>query len=526
MNILIVDDDILIRNWLKILLGQLKTKELNIYEASDGVDALDFIKNNSIQLVITDIKMPRMDGIELISQIKEKYPTIRICVLSSYDDFSYVKVALKAGALDYILKAEMQASDLEQLLEKVRKDFTMEQRFTNNSSDLLNKYGEQIDEYKKIYDDYIYKEITKDSDFIETLNQASPNNIALSLDKLMVVIFRLDCTNTLDKNISAIVMESMSSENIQAISFPIHYNYFVVLYNSISATSDDYRDENIKLFSYINKNIKKYENKNIDISLIFNYQHHETIVNEIEHGLRTIQFNYYYDCKNKGDSINFNKKINHYALLKKLQNYMILREYDEIINETLEFIDYIHKLKFHPSKIKVFVNSIISSLLANEELISKNNIKYFENASQFADKIFDSSTMDELRKNMEDFLLHYSTYMSLSKIELSDSIKTAIEFINANYKSKITLEEVAKIVHLNSCYLSQLFKKETGISFGDYLEQIRIDEAKRLLKTSTKNISEIADTLGFSSQNYFTRVFKKSTGLSPSKYVERYKGLL
>ena len=105
MKILIVEDDTMLRNWLSMLLSSLSDYQLQIYEAGDGLEALEVCQTTPVELVITDIKMPRMDGLQLIQKLKESDPEIRTAVLSSYDDFSFVKVALQYGALDYILKA-------------------------------------------------------------------------------------------------------------------------------------------------------------------------------------------------------------------------------------------------------------------------------------------------------------------------------------------------------------------------------------------------------------------------------------
>ena len=126
MNVLIVEDDTMLRSWLSMLLSSLSDYQLRIHEAQDGLDALEICRRMPVELVITDIKMPRMDGLQLIQCLKKDFPEIRTAVLSSFDDFSFVKAALQYGALDYILKAEMTVKDLSQLLDKVQNDFQIE----------------------------------------------------------------------------------------------------------------------------------------------------------------------------------------------------------------------------------------------------------------------------------------------------------------------------------------------------------------------------------------------------------------
>ena len=119
MKILIVDDDALIRNWLSMLLRQLKGDDIQVTEVCDGVEALEVCRTQAVDLVITDIKMPRLDGISLIQTLQTESPQIQTVVLSAYDDFSYVRVALRCGALDYILKAEMRMEDIAALFQKL-----------------------------------------------------------------------------------------------------------------------------------------------------------------------------------------------------------------------------------------------------------------------------------------------------------------------------------------------------------------------------------------------------------------------
>jgi len=144
MNILIVDDDAIIRNWLSMLLKQLHQYEITLFEATDGLEALNICAVSPIDLVITDIKMPQMNGIELISRLKNEYPQIRTSVLSSYDEFEYVRIALKSGALDYTLKAEMKLEDITALLEKTLNNIKMEESVQQGLSSYYSAIAETI----------------------------------------------------------------------------------------------------------------------------------------------------------------------------------------------------------------------------------------------------------------------------------------------------------------------------------------------------------------------------------------------
>jgi two-component system, response regulator YesN len=129
-----------------------------------------------------------------------------------------------------------------------------------------------------------------------------------------------------------------------------------------------------------------------------------------------------------------------------------------------------------------------------------------------------ASTSESVQNALDLFCKTYLEQIHTAVNGVSPAIKLAIEYINQHYNQKIVLDDVAAQVFLNRSYLSQLFKKEMEVSFGDYLEKIRINNSKHLILDSTKSMSEVAESVGFSNQNYFTKVFKKVTGVSPLKY--------
>ena len=126
MKILIADDDVLIRKWLGLLIRQAEKYDTELYQAENGEEALAIIQEVPVDLLITDIKMPVVDGVELIRKVREIHPDIRIVVLSAYDDYNYVRTTLKNGVLDYLLKAEMDMEDIHAILHTVEQDMFLE----------------------------------------------------------------------------------------------------------------------------------------------------------------------------------------------------------------------------------------------------------------------------------------------------------------------------------------------------------------------------------------------------------------
>ncbi|SHD76193.1 response regulator transcription factor [Schnuerera ultunensis] len=515
MNILIVDDDLLIRNWLSLFLNQLKEYEINLYEASDGVEALEICNANPIDLVITDIKMPRLNGIELINLLKKDFPKIRYCVLSSYDDFDYVKVALKAGALDYILKAEMKVEDLSQLLAKTVNDFKFEKIVNRGESGQLQK----INSYKNLFNDYIAgKNNLTQQELLEKLDKG------LRLNNLCIVVFKIKSNKNINiSKVSDICINTFVGENISAICFPLDYKHFVLMYNCSSNILEDQNEEYVKLISIFNNNLIKYLNTSLAESINIICKDYDNLKDKFNEVLKVIEFKNYYGISFSESNTNCNQQPNRAKLIRSIQNSLDFAYYEKAVNTLLHYLDTAHSNYLPPSKIKSSIVAAMNLFLMSDIVIEYDSKKLYEELDNIINTLLGSVTREEVRYTTRLFCNRYLNYVNSIASKISPSIQEAVDFINANYTNKITLEDVANHVYLNSSYLSQLFKKEMDISFGDYLKDLRIKKAKILIKETDKTMNDIAEELGFSSQNYFTKVFKKSTGLSPSEYKNAIK---
>ena len=179
MYILIVDDDALIRKWLTMLLKQIPNREISVDAAENGVQALKSIQNGPVpDLLITDIKMPQMDGLELCQVLKRNFPQIPVVILSSYDEFPFVKKALQLGAIDYILKADMCLEDISSVIERAEKSGSVNAVPADDFSYAKEK--------RRLLEDYMKSGRKDDHTFLLRLDPR------LQLETLTLMMFRLD----------------------------------------------------------------------------------------------------------------------------------------------------------------------------------------------------------------------------------------------------------------------------------------------------------------------------------------------
>lgn len=509
MNILVVDDDALIRNWLSMLLRQAKGDAVFIMEATDGVDALEICEETSVDLVITDIKMPRMNGIDLIGTLKTEYPKIRTAVLSSYDDFDYVRIALKCGALDYIRKAEMQMEDIEALLEKTVRDIELEQSV---------KKGEQprhmaLADVKQGFLAYLGGK-TSLEDFLSGLQPP------ISKEGLNLVLVRMQEQDGVDLPqyvVAGVCDDTLKNENLIGVAFPWGKEYYVLLYNGSGTSAEHQQAEYQKLLVLLDKNLETYVGVPLSNSIHLPCHAKDELADVFNKGLDIMDFREYYGMaapqQHAGAELSSGRKQQAIEMQKALD----VQDYAKAVGILKSYLEKAHATRLVPRRIKHLVVSGMNALLTVVALTEQKN-DVLDRLGAYPGIVMDAHKKERLVVAVNQFCAQFLAHSQSLQSQLSPVVRSAILYIEQNYPHKLTLDDVAAHVFLNRSYLSQLFKKEMNIPFGDYLESVRLQKAKNLIRNSNKPMSEIAEVTGFSNQNYFTKVFKKATGVSPLKY--------
>lgn len=407
MKILLVDDDKIIRMGLTKIIKRLFSQHEVINEFQNGLLAVQYLKENeeNIDLVITDIKMPIMTGIELIKKSKEelKKPPIFI-VLSGYDEFSYVRDTMKAGALNYLLKPIKQ-DDLKGILQEVEikiKDNEKNRKILSKSIEVLKK-----DFFKYIL--FSNKDINYKTDELLLENIQLDENYIYK----MIVIEKKENNAGIFKDFISIILDKYKK---------IEYAIF-------------YYEDSIYIIFYFND--KQYNNINI-------------INEDIE--------------KETEIFISNNSKV---FILENTEKVWKLREYYKLVKKLKENMKY-----------------------------DNNSKKYFISES--------SELLDVLNDN--------------SNHSNAVAINLAKQYIINNFNKNITLKDVADEVFLSQNYLSELFKKEIGEGFHDFLSNYRIKKAKEILLTTNLKIYEVAQNVGYNDSITFGRAFKKIAGITPNSF--------
>lgn len=538
MRILVVDDEPIIRQWFTMTIEKMGQDYIIAGEAGNGIEALEFCSTNPVDLVVTDIKMPIMDGIELIKALKVSYPAVRTLVLSSYSEFQFAKEALKYGACDYLLKAEVTLQDLNQILDKVRYDIQMEMNFKSEGSQIKRLFNENLYALRSIYlKDLIQGNVRSIQEF-----EARKGLLCISLEekRLTLVAFSIDQYKNLasissitDKELLTFSIINISDEVLEneignGCCFQYEDNLFLAIFNIQGGSSKTARESILLLISRIADALKRFAGIGISAGVSITYSQLEMLSRQLQEAVEAMNQRRFYGER----SIVFHQDINGLELKAENKDLnQLLREISAGLDtgdfeSVLEVVDSIfsdienrkHLLSGQVKKLCMEISYLIVRKMRQLEVDEKDIDQILGDLHVHIQEI---ASFHELKQWMNGKAVDSINLVRRKMERYSEPIQKAIEYINIYYPHEISLRQLSDHVHLNRSYFCELFKKETGENFNDMLTRTRIEKAKELLAFSDTKVSDLAERVGYPNISYFSKVFKKYTGMTPMEYKEK-----
>ena len=486
---LLVDDEPAVLDVLTTTIPWAQFGVDRLLTAYDGEQALTLLQKNTVHLLITDIRMPHMDGLQLITNVRKLYPNIHCILLTAYGEFEYAKAALQLGVENYILKP-FQQDELENTIEKA----------------LDNLYRKKENTARLFKDNILMRWATDTINENELSERALYLNINIYCRQYCVVCLKKLMNCSLEAFIEYLHTKMSSTLDIQHFWSDEGLCYLIIGGHNLSFDS-------VKgLFQLATRELK-YEGTFL------------TAVGSIVNGATNVPLSY----QQALETIKAPETLNNdFFITYESVNSRFKNSYHQDLTEmyALEDQDARHDA-YHSFAEQLFLTTgqDTRTLFA---ILSHNLQQLFE--QQYPDK---PEIRSQLYNHIQlianaDFENHVDAAVQLLEVgyllyqyyfeQLSPVIQLAISHIHTHYSESLSLKEFCVKNKMNTAYLGSLFKKETGMFFNNYLAQYRICCSLRLLDETELQINDIASAVGFASPSYYISCFKKQVGVSPIKY--------
>lgn len=500
MKVIIVDDEILIREWLQFCIKDIPNLEI-VGSAANGAEALALYQQHHAEIVLTDIKMPVMDGIALLHEIRKISKDSIVILLTAFSEFEYARAAIRAGASEYILKTEVSAESLKEVIQKATAQLSQKESLTNKA-----------DSHRSLFN-MLQKNHPLTPQDIELLHK---NNCNLdSQDIVALAFFNQDMNGK----------HNISSKNAANIYMFKYDDIYTVLFANIKGGNTDYEKQQLQ-YNFA-KEVYQQCNCKLGCSSVINKI--EDLKDALIEATTSLTSMFYgveqdiYTINEKGADIKKRLEKENILLNQFYKAFLPMSGNEKL--KTLE--DMLHNIKeerfININKVISFCKELLELMYAND--MNKQDSFVKSSLDNCIEQINESFSYESIKEIMLTFAQKHIYTEIFNEQNLSKGIKLAISYIREHYHEVLSLVDIAEYVHLNPDYFSRIFKEETGQTYIAYLTYFRLSKACEMLINSNYKVQEIAEAVGYANVSYFSTVFKKQYGCNPYEFRRGEKNL-
>ena len=540
LKIFLAEDEVIVRETIKRMIPWEELGFELVGEAADGEMALPLLIRQKPDLLITDIKMPFMDGLTLAKLAKKELPELKIVILSGYDDFNYAKQAINIGVEDYLLKPITKNALIERLSE-IRSRYEHEK----TQKEYYEKFQREMQAYEKNSSRDFFEALVRGSmDMMEVYKKAEKLGVDIVAEAYNILIFTMNSEEDFSgqkegysewEAESLEMLEEFFSGHPSAMLFRSNiFSYGILL----KGQKESIKEITKECVGKIQGILKRKESKREWFLAVGQPVERLSQIKKSYHtASRAFSQRYlyvenilYYDEMEMMEHRSGQADTNDNAYLKKVDvnalNPAILQKFlsNGIQEETENFVkDYFYAIGQEPMESLVFRNYVILN-------VRFSVITFLKGLGCDTEGMEPENTEEilaESGKNIESAIA-YAEKMVSQAITIRDQnsgnknrsiLKTAVDFIESHYmEEEISLNTVANVANVSANHFSALFSQNMGQTFIEYLTSLRMNKAKELLRCTGMRSSEIAGEIGYKDAHYFSYLFKKTQGMTPSDY--------
>lgn len=539
IKVFLVEDEMVIRRGIKNSIDWEKEGYIFCGEASDGELAYPMIIKEKPDILITDIRMPFMDGLELCKLVKKELPNIKILILSGYDEFDYAKEAIRLGVTEYLLKPISSGKLLEALngvSESIRRE--------KEDKDLVRKYMEEMrenteHEKQKFFEQMIAGNLSM-ADALET-GKKYEMNLSAGMYNLLLFRFTLGEENRKSGELlgeAEYAIEKLTERLEYVFEFQRGVEGWAFL---LMADNEEQMSERVKELS---KDLEEIMKNYSTIAYFGGIEQPVARLRELEESFReaeralaarfTMELNRIISVEDIRMAQNVDTlddiEITSFGEIEKTRTMLEKFLNNGAEDEIDEFVDvYINELPEENLKSVLMRQYIIMDayivMMSFCEKIEGIEGEMQAQSEELKNSMKTSQTLEEIKNYIRMLLKKIiGVRDTISGRRYSDIIEIAKDQIRKTYMSdEISLNTIAAEVGMSPSYFSSIFSKEMGKTFVEYLTEIRMDRAKELLMCSSMKTSEIGYEVGYKDPHYFSYIFKKTQNCTPKEFRARGK---
>lgn len=538
LKIFLAEDEVIVRETIKRMIPWENLGFELVGEAADGEMALPLLLRQKPDLLITDIKMPFMDGLTLAKVAKKEIPGLKVVILSGYDDFNYAKQAINIGVEDYLLKPITKNALIERLTE-IRSRYEHEK----TQKEYYEKFHREMQAYEKNSSrDFFEALVSGSMDMMEIYRRSEKLGLDIVAEAYNVLIFTMNCEEDFSgqregysewEAESLELLEEFYSENTSAMLFRCNIFSYGVL---IKGQKETIEENTRSCVSEIQRILDRKEQK----------RQWFVAAGEPVERLSQIQKSYYSASRAFSQRYLYDENILYYDEMASMEkknvteddstylqkvdvnalNPVILQKFlsNGLLEETENFVkDYFYAIGQEPLESLVFRNYVT----LNVRFSVMSFLKEIGCDTRTLEQEDTEDVLSESSKSLENAIAYAEKIISQA-IALRDQnsgnknrsiLKTAVDFIDSHYMEEdMSLNKAANAANVSANHFSALFSQNMGQTFIEYLTNLRMNKAKEYLRCTSMRSSEIAGEIGYKDAHYFSYLFKKTQGMTPSDY--------
>ena len=532
-RILLVDDEILVRDAIKENIDWKSMDCELVGDCENGKQAAEFVQQHEVDIVLTDILMPYMDGMEFSRFLHDNYPDIVIVIFSGFGEFEYAKKAIQYGVSEYLLKP-VTATELTGVIEKMKKKVD-QQRIEQNKMEKLTRTSEKYRKNAQIIRSKNMEALVNcTSDINQTIQRLTEMGIDISASSYRVVVFdidlysgmyQLDAEKRQESALMAFVLFNISDEIVTREDVGIAYqegnNRVCILFKE--KWSRNFTTKTREICREIQNKTKEVMGFDISMGLGKWVKKPEELIQSHDMAVETLQYRYLLGGNLLIDMEEQHsvQEINLSDMLSELKETMKIGQKEAVYQILNRIEEAIRQALVVKSRACMYLQQVIRTMDTACEDVSADMNRIHEDRDELLRQVTDQKSFEEACKVVRkhtDRVFEILSEMNTSSSERQ--ARLAIDYIQSNYMDpNLSLNSICSYLNISTSYFSTIFKDETGETFTEVLSRTRMEKAKELLENTTMKNYEIAEKVGFSDPHYFGISFKKMTGCTPTEYA-------